>query len=428
MIRSSSARNLAFVYVYYVCRYALPIVIVGALTRHFDPTSLTALLTGQSVSAMGAQIIEYGFGLAGPRDVAAALDGQGRATVVSSIASAQLMLFVPSALVCLMLSAASPVLHVWSAETAPICAYALVSGVGPGWYFQGSGRAQLAAVLEGAGQLVALGLLLTGLRHQIGPVGALCAMAAGPALSSVVGWIVILREAPVALSRRAGTRALSGGVALFLTRASLTSYTAASTWLMTLFAGPLEVARFAPALRVASGAAGAFTPLAQVMLPVVVRLEARGAGLDATLVRLGAALAGGGVAAAVALCLTASIASRLIFGVSAPAASLSVLAAMLAPIAISQFVGTYVLIPGRKDRWLAASVVAGALANIGLAAALARPFGAVGMAAARVGSETIVAGVQILSALPTLARLGASLVRRPSPWPRQADPPSEFVS
>src|SRR5262245_6176058 len=228
-------RDVAFIYTYYGLRYLFPLFVVSLASYLMTSYALALLLTSQSIAMVAAQIVEYGFGLAGSRDVAAANgDEQDRTRVVVAVLSAQCLMVPASVALSTLLFFTSPLHRGNDVLILPLAVYGLALGFGAGWYFQGSGRVGLSITLEGLG--IMLAMLCFGGALAIGGnvIAGVTALALGPILSSSLGWVIISRENRVGLSLRQGVAALKGNFSLFMVRAGITSYTAATTWLMSV--------------------------------------------------------------------------------------------------------------------------------------------------------------------------------------------------
>jgi O-antigen/teichoic acid export membrane protein len=403
-------RNIAFVYTYYALRYLFPLFVVSVASYLMTSYELALLLTGQSIAMVAAQLVEYGFGLAGSRDIAA-VHGieKDRARVVTAVLSAQCLMAPASVALSALLFFSSPLHRGNDALILPLAMYGLALGFGAGWYFQGSGRVGLSATLEGLGNLLAM--LCFGGALAIGGdvIAGITALAMGPILSSLAGWLIITRENSVSLSVRQGGVALRTNFSLFLVRAGITSYTASTTWLMSVLSTAEQTAVYGSALRVAGGVSqGLFGPLVQVMLPHMVQLGRNPIRERETLLRLGGILVTTGIAGAICLYIAAPLLAGLLLGSEDATGPIRILCWMIIPISLSQFSGLYVLVANRKDRYVAISIFIGALFNVLTALYLAPRSGADGMSLSRVLSETVIAVAQTLFAWPTIRRVTSS--------------------
>jgi PST family polysaccharide transporter len=391
-------QRLALVYGYHALRYLTPVLTIAAMAHWLGKVDLAIVLVAQSVAALTAQIIEYGFGMAGARDVAAAEDANRRGRVVSDVLSAQLLLAIAAGIAALILVFTSPILREREAVLAPVILGTVVVGFGSGWYFQGTERVRLSVGYEGLGQLLSLGLLVAVLATNPNPIAVVWALYFGPLIATSYAWRKIMREVRVRLAFRAGFSSLRGNVALFLARASITSYTAASTWLMALLSDPFQTATYGAALRVLVGASALFAPLAQVMLPYLVKAQ-RDPSRKMRLEVLGYSLLAVGLAAGAAAHGAADPIADLILHNPACAPVIRVLGFTLPVIALSQFFAIYVLVPRRQDAYVAAGTIAGAVCSLALALALAPAHGAIGMSYARLCGEIAITTVVLMGAV-----------------------------
>jgi O-antigen/teichoic acid export membrane protein len=403
-------KNVVLVYVYFVLRHAFPLAILLLLANGFAQYEVAVILAAQSAAMVAGPLIEYGFAVGGVREIALEHTVEGRTRIVSAIGTAQALLAVPALILLLALVFASPLLASHTILIAIGIVYALGFGATPAWYFQGTDRVRIAIVNEVIGLTCSVSLLALTAWQGGGPIVATAALASGQAIAALLGWRVVLAECPASFDIPAARNQLRDCTALFTVRMSLATYSTGATWLASLLTTAPETARFGMAIRLIGALSMVFAPLAQVMLPHVVKLYASDRGDSMPfLKKMFALFLVVGFALAIGVILTAEPIAHYILRDDAIASPLAILAAFLPLTAASQFIISYVLVPLRADRALASATAIGALAMLLLALWLAPLYQADGMAASRTLGEVL-----LLTLYATFAAVAARRVSVPA--------------
>jgi PST family polysaccharide transporter len=383
-------KNVALVYVYFVLRHAFPLAILLLLANGFEQYEVAVILAAQSAAMVAGPLIEYGFAVGGVRDIALEHTPEGRTRIVSAVGTAQALLAVPALLLTLALVFSSPLLAPHAILIVIGIIYALGLGATPAWYFQGTDRVRIAIINEVIGLTCSVSLLALVAWQGGGPILATAALASGQAIAALLGWRIVLAECPASLDLAGARAQLRDCAALFTVRMSLATYSTGATWLASLLTTAAETARFGLAIRLIGALSMVFAPLAQVLLPHVVKLYAADhAGSMPFLKKVLALFVAVGVAMAAGVIITADPIAHYVLGDDAIASPLAILAAFLPLTAASQFIISYVLVPLRADRALAVATATGALAMLLVAIALAPIYQADGMAASRTLGEVL---------------------------------------
>jgi PST family polysaccharide transporter len=383
-------KNVVLVYVYFVLRHAFPLAILLLLANGFAQHDVAVILAAQSAAMVAGPLIEYGFAVGGVREIALEDTPEGRTRIVSAIGSAQALLTVPSLVLTGVLVLLSPLLASHLILIGIGIVYALGLGATPAWYFQGTNRVHIAIVNEVIGLTIGVALLGLAAWFELGAVAAVGALATGPTLAALLGWRTVFAECRAAFDLRGAMAQLRDCTALFTVRMSLATYSVGATWLASILTTPAETARFGLAIRLIGALSMVFAPLAQVLLPHIVKLYAADDdGRRPLLQRICVAFVAVGLAMTAGVVLFATPISTYILSDAAIASPLVILALFLPLTAASQFIITYVLVPLRSDRALAAATAAGAVAMFLLALWLTPRYGADGMAASRTIGEVL---------------------------------------
>lgn len=173
---------------------ASSLLLIPAMVDAGGQRAWGAIAVGQSIGAVAAVVIYFGWGHTGPASIARTDAGSGRREFSDSLRT-RLVLFAPVALLssglAALVSPADPLL------AAAGCLSAAAVGFTADWYFVGSRRPFAFLALETAprvlGSLVGIGLLMNGAPVILGPVSMLGGMLVGFAATS--WWVLRGRPA-----------------------------------------------------------------------------------------------------------------------------------------------------------------------------------------------------------------------------------------
>ncbi|QXT63424.1 lipopolysaccharide biosynthesis protein [Tessaracoccus palaemonis] len=162
-MRALSGLNKAFGYALSMLLLAVAsLVVIPAMIRASGDAAWGAIAVGQSVGAIAAVAVAYGWSLSGPAEVARGSADQRREEFVSSV-KVRLSLFVPvvlvAVLVSMLLAPARPDLATLGSATASL------AGLTANWFFVGLARPYVFLLVETVPRVVGtlVGILL--MRH-----------------------------------------------------------------------------------------------------------------------------------------------------------------------------------------------------------------------------------------------------------------------
>lgn len=397
----STGRSLAYVYVGYGFRYLYLLVLIPFYGRILGTEAYGQLTAAMSLFLVVWLTVEWGFPLAGTRDIAQARTPQACAQVYGQQLSGRLCLCLPAIALGLCAAWFSPVLRAAPGMAALAIVNGLVAAFNMGWFFVGTLRFRSSVWLEVLGFALNLGLITT-LVHGPADAPLVMAILAG---SSVV-CTVIAHTIASSMFRGAVVR-LHGGLALlracfslFVHRGLSMAMLGSTALVMSLFSSPLQVGLYGAADRLAGAALSLLQPANQVLVGLVThRLgEPAHTASGYRLIRLGLLLITGvGVLMMLGTLAIAPLLVPLVFGpgFDASISMLQALSILFPMAALVQVITGQVLIPHRLD--LASSWVSlfGALATVALIFALGQAHGGTGVSWARVAGH----GVMLLAAL-----------------------------
>lgn len=395
-----SARGLteaALVYAAHVFRLIAPLLLYPVLTRRLGLEAFGHYAAGLSLALMVSAVVEYGFGLSGPRDIAQAKVTE-RGRVVGRVLGARLWLAPIGLLLGGLLALINPVVRGDPAAIAGALALGVAQGSSVLWFFQGVRRPGVAATVEMVGQGAAVAVILCWTGVSVG--GALALQALGLGGGIAAGAVLMIRQArPIWPTAREVLAVLRGDLALFVSRGLIVAYTGASAYVVAALAGPAQAALYGVADRLVLAATSFLRPLAGLVGPRISGLMRDDPDAAYRTTRWSLILTPGVAGAgALVVILCAPLAVRLLFGVAfAPAAEvLRVLALILPLVAVSQVLGPQLMTPLRMDRAFAIVVGIGCGVTLIAAAVMAPHAGAMGMAWARVIGEAAVVAACVL--------------------------------
>jgi polysaccharide transporter, PST family len=373
-----------------------PLLTTPYLARVLGPTGWAPVLLAQSLAALVALLVEFGFDLTGTQQLAQAPTDRARGEVIAGVLSARLVLLPAAGALALVGAAAIPALHAdWGLVSWGLAA-AVTRGASPLWVFQGIGRPEGAVLAEVAAKVAAaLGVLL--FVHGPHDGWRVLALQAGAGAISV-GWLLRRARGLVPwppLSRLSAGHALHAAWPVFAFRGAGASYLHANVLILGALADPITVTMYASADRLVRAGINLFAPLTQALFPRVSRAMREGSAAAGRARQEAVQLVGGtGVGLSLLFVVGASPLVRMLLGPGYDAAVPLVrgLAALPTLIGIGTVLGIHWAIPSGRQRVFLRIVVLAGLANLAVATLLVPTWGAWGMVVATTTAEAWVAG------------------------------------
>jgi len=261
-------KNFILYGMYQAMRLGFPLVATPFLAHVLARDTFSDFAVLNSCIWTSTVFMEFGFYLYGVSRTAAA-DGKAElAEVVSSIATAKLLLAPLALAVYAALAVSTGVAAREPAATMLGLVGALGYGASFAWYFQGRQRGLTAVLTEAAPQMVQFALLLSLVRspHDLWLVFALQAI---PPLASLTYALVSVRRegliGKVSWDRLAAT--LKGAAPFFVERFCYSTYTAVMPSLILLLSTKAEVAYYSIGDRFGTLIVTMSAPLAQAAMP-----------------------------------------------------------------------------------------------------------------------------------------------------------------
>lgn len=383
--------ELLAVYLSYAFRYLYPLVLVPYYGRVLGAGGYGVVLAGMSLSNTIWMFVAYGFSTVGSRDIVHIENDSERNPIFREQFTARLMLAIPALIIGLLAASRSPLLVPVPGACVLVVVGGILSAFNIGWYFMATGRARTSVMIEVFGFLLSSAMIFTLIRKpehidRFFPLAftssvVQLAMAYMVVRREFSGVIAPLRRA-VNLIRRSTILFIYGGTSVLLI--------GASAYILSLFASPAEVSAFGVSERLVGAGLSLMGPAGQILVPKVMYLIGRQndhANLIAR--RIFAVFFLGAVAGVIVTRLLSGWIVPLVFGAefSSAVPVLNLLVLVLPVTVCTQILGLYFLIPRKLEGLLARCGIISAVVNVGVAVPLARYFGAMGMAEARLIGE-----------------------------------------
>jgi PST family polysaccharide transporter len=369
---------------------------VPYLTRVLGTTGWGLFSFAQSFAISLGLVAEYGFWLAGSREVARYRDDRDMlSTIVAGVMGAKTMLAVGAVALGFLLKLTVPIFQrhpqlLWAAVF-----WAVAQGFNMVWYYQGLERMWRMASFDiffKASAIAATFLLVSGPGDES---KTLVLGGAGLFLSDVVTIVIAYREVgfrwpTLALS----WNALRMGWSMFLYQAVQTLYTSANGFILGLFAQPAQVGYYAGAEKISGGLLAPLIPVSRAVFPRVSYLAVHSRDRAARVAKLSltAMGLGGFVLGATAYFLSPLMVRLALGSAYQPAVPvLRVLAGLVPAIALSNALGIQWMLPLGLDATFNRIVLGAGILNVVLAMVLAPLFAQMGMASAVLTSQLFVA-------------------------------------
>jgi len=373
----------------------VPLLTVPYLARVLRPEGWAPVLVAQALAAWLSLLLDYGFDLSATRAIAQARGGlRDIGGIVWRVQYAKLSL-VPLAVVLMLIAYVFiPTLHEARRLMLFTCAFGIVRGLNPLWFFQGLEQMRGAVFTDVAGKVLAA-LSVFVFVHEPSDAWKVLALQALFATLSC-GWLTLrlLRLVPATpWSLASAMTELRQSWPLFVFRASSTLYMQANTIILSVFSSPLAVAAYGGAERIVRAAINLLEPVTRLLLPRISYLTTSNPSAAAKLIQRCLLILGVGSAlAGAAISLGAPLLVRLLLGDGYDAAVpvLRWLALLLPIITIATVLGTFWALPYKRDKLVLGATIAAGITNLSLAALLVPRMEALGMASAVVSAEAVV--------------------------------------
>lgn len=396
-LRSTVARNAASLYLIQFANYIVPLIMIPYLVRVLGPAGYGAVAFGQGLINYFMLFVEYGFDWSATRKISVHRnDPQAVNATALCVWAAKGLLALIGLGVLLALAGIVPRLS--EEFLLLLILYGLVWGnvLFPTWLFQGMERMVAISLINlgmKLGVLIGVFTLIRKPEHYLLYAGL---MSFGTVLSGLTGMIVAFRMFRLRFDRVTWSgvwETLKEGWVLFLSRASVSLYTAGNAFILGMLTNNTVVGYYSAAEKIVKSILGLLDPIAQAAYPRFSKMAAESRDLTLAWGRRMLAMMGGiGFLLMVGVLGKARFISDLLLG-SEFAPSVAVmrgLAPIIFLIALSNVMGVQMLFPLHHDRFVLKVVLTAGLLNIAVALVLVPKWSANGMAVSVLLSELFV--------------------------------------
>ncbi|HXG36598.1 MAG TPA: flippase [Dehalococcoidia bacterium] len=425
-LKSGVARNAASLYLIQFANYIVPLIMVPYLVRVLGPAGYGAVAFAQGFINYLMLFVEYGFDWSVTRKISVQRENLEAVNHTAlHVWTAKGLLAVVGFVVLLALTPL--VAKLGEVRWLLLALYGLVLGnvLFPTWLFQGMERMVAISVINlGMKLSVLAGVFLLVKRPEdallyAGLLGG-GSLLAGLTGVAVAFWMFGLR--PGRVSFGGVWEALKEGWVLFLSKASVSLYTAGNAFILGMLTNHTVVGYYSAAEKIVKSLLGLLGPIAQAAYPRFSKLAAESKERALFWGRRMLLLMGSaGFAISVGILAGANIiVSPLLgsqFGPSVPV--MRILAFLPFLISLSNVLGIQLMIPLGKDRAFTLILFGAGVLNVSLALLLAPAWHERGMAVAVLLSEIFVTSAMFLY----LAKVGLSVISARRAVPRlKAEP------
>jgi PST family polysaccharide transporter len=386
--------NVSALYLVQIFTYVLPLITYPFLARTLGPEGWGPVLFAQSLGAVIAIVVEYGFDLSATRETARNSDDRNRLRkLVTGVLGAKLTLSLLCIAICLVARpylgqiALSPALF-WGGVF-----WGIGQGINMLWYFQGLQRLSVAGGLDIAGRLVATASIFVFVHQQADGWKVLAAQVTGCLVAHVATVVLAYREVGFAWPSLALTKeALNMGGVMFLFRASQT-LTSANGLILGLVSSPAAVSFYMASDKVTLAIRQAVWPLTQGLFPHQSKKVTEDLYGAAQIVRKSLLLIGGFAALMGAIIFAAATPIvQIALGASfLPAVPALRVLALLLPLSVVASVFCFQwMVPLGMDRQVGIAILAGGIVNVLLGIPLSIRYSYFGMAITAVIMELFI--------------------------------------
>jgi PST family polysaccharide transporter len=394
---STVAKNAASLYIIQFANYIVPLIMVPYLVRVLKPAGYGAVAFAQGLINYLMLFVEYGFNWSATRKISVL---RNNIIAVNRVAlhvwaAKGLLSLIGLAILGILIFTVPKLQEVFWLLLA---LYGIILGnvFFPTWLFQGMER-MVAISLINLGMKLAIlaGVFLLVKRPEDALVYA-GLLGGGSVIAGLTGVVVALRMFGLRLVRVSARdiwEALKEGWILFLSKASVSLYTAGNAFILGMLTNHTVVGYYSAAEKIVKGILGLLGPIAQAVYPRFSKLATESR--EQTLVwgrRMLLVMGSVGLLLTGGVFVSAPFISSLLLGpeFESSISVMRVLAPIIFLIALSNVLGIQLMLPFGKDRAFTLILFGAGCLNILLAAGLAPIWKAVGMAIAVLVSELAV--------------------------------------
>jgi len=396
-LRSTVARNAASLYIIQFANYIIPLIMVPYLVRVLEPAGYGAVAFAQGFINYLMLFVEYGFNWSATRKISVHReDRQAVNHAAFHVWAAKGLLSLLGLGVLLLLITLVPKLK--EVYLLLLALYGMVLGnvLFPTWLFQGMERMMAISVIN-LGMKVAVLVGVFTLVHRPEDAVLYAGLMGGGFLGAgLVGAMVAVRMFNlklVSVTWSGVWETLKEGWVLFLSKASVSLYTAGNAFILGMLTNHMVVGYYSAAEKIVKASLGLLGPISQAAYPRFSKLaaESRKRALfwgHRMLLLMG----GAGLGISVGIFLSAPLIVAILLGAQygPSVAVMRIIAFLPFLIALSNVLGIQLMIPFGMDQAFTLILFSAGIINISLAILFVSIWKAVGMALSVLLSEMFV--------------------------------------
>ncbi|MBN1354244.1 MAG: oligosaccharide flippase family protein, partial [Candidatus Omnitrophica bacterium] len=381
--------------------YLMFLITIPYLARVMGPSGWGLVAFTMTYALYVKLIVEYGFDLAGTREVARnRRDKSELSSLIAGIFGAKILLALPLLAASVIFQRVIPLFRdnpflLWTGVF-----WAVSQSFNMNWYFRGFEKMNVVAAFTGTANLVFIFLVFIFIHQPDDGWKLFSILGVLAFLSAAIAMAIVYREVPFRLPRLGiSLKALKTGWSMFLFRGPINLYTMGNTFILGFFAPANIVGYYGGIEKIVNSILRLFTPINETLFPRLT-YQANAEKIDNSRIELigGILMIGFGIALGCVLFFSAPIAVRLLLGPEfKPAVSLMRTLSVLPPLtALSNLFGIHRMLPKGLDRQFNKIIVRAVILDVVLAVILAPRFAHFGMAWTLVAVEAFVAASMFL--------------------------------
>jgi len=258
--------------------YILPMVTLPYLTHVLGPENFGLLALGTALVLYFVILVEFGFGVTGPRQVAIAqADPEQISRIYSTIMACKMTLLAASALVLGVVVAAVPGFRKYQVLYWVSFLQVIGWGLSPTWLLQGMQKMRYVAFADYGAKIIAVALVFVLVRRKEDYVTAAALQSGGFLIAACIGLALVFFQLKIRLVRPTGAdmqAAMVAGWPVFLSMASLIVVTSTNTMILGSVASKASVGYLSAASRLIIAARALTNPITTAVYPHMSKLVA----------------------------------------------------------------------------------------------------------------------------------------------------------
>ncbi|PWH19824.1 MAG: flippase [Anaerolineae bacterium] len=396
-LKSSIVHNAVSLYLMQFANYLVPLIMVPYLVRVLGPTGFGAVSFAQGFINYLMLFVEYGFDLSATRKISVQRENlESVNRIALHVWAAKGLLSVVGFAVLIALMSLVPTLG--EVRWLLLALYGLVLGnaLFPTWLFQGMERMVTISVINLGLKLSILAGVFLLVKQPEDAVLYAGLLGGGSLLAGLTGAVVAFWMLGLRIGRVSASgvwEALKDGWLLFLSKASVSLYTAGNAFILGMLTNHAVVGYYSAAEKIVRSLLGLLSPISQAAYPRFSKLAAESK--EKALIwgrRMLLLMGSAGFAISLGILVGVNIIVSVLLGSEfGPSVTvMRILAFLPFLIALSNVLGIQLMIPFGKDRTFTLILFGAGVLNVCLAVLLTPKWHEKGMAVAVLLSEIFV--------------------------------------